>query len=1069
MRQPVREGRGNDQLADAWQWEPFEGGACRSFGGALSTVRARPPRASRSVDRANLRNSRQPPLTHMGENLIAGSCGAATVAPRAPLRTVSPMTITTQETIDHSWAEGLGLQQLPEPHTQLSVSQGRALVVVRESNEYDFMAFSTMIRQVLEPLSGRLPGVAEVLEECGHTAEVMRPTPRGDALRARWGASVLRQDSRPYGYLFEVGGTYFFFAMTSAFSDASEDLGNSFTDDLLANVNRLRPTALYTGPATRIVRRKDLGERLGRELGLRQVRVFTKELPEGIDPGKDSGSVNWTFLCLTAEADLRTTLTRLLTGRIYRVRQNGWLAGANMLPLGFALEEGELKRPILGDAQDVACARLLLHAAARAWTDIKTGAAPDPEAVPRKILTELARLGATKRSNRKANSYGTPIAGVAVDTVVDPKMTLISLLNELSAYSHAGILRRPQQLPMPGLNQHDVHGMTIYVPVRKDGAATAPDPNAKGTIFFDWTFPKPLDSAGEPEAWASEDVLAEAAAYLNYLKSTSAQPWSTRAAHPFSGMFKANEDGQYLHLVHSGTGYQVRISSGRAYYKSKSAAIGKFDNDDFNRAFVDALINKIEVEGIDPRQVRFRQPRQPSTPEVSDTQNRLTALTAQFHSAQASSRAATTALSRRDHQQTADGLALQIEALQEVADREATARETTQECEPDRLDVSDLATLLSLVLDSSSKGLPTAVCRLLQSMIVDGRIEQCWDDSAPWARFRCSVRLQAEHGITRPVEVVFEVGNTTQGTDRKAFDRRMRQVLELRMTTDASVEELAARLGRQPTPSHVGQCLGAALTTVFTDRGVPPKNARAAAVALIDCPIASTREIVWRTLHRQALPRTIENLDEKDSARHTEAIVDRYLSPQFSWSVKAWSSGGERKRREMLRYVEARGDVAGTSLTELQHSLGLAENIGFVTSHVHDVKARKDDAIARVLEAHPSATRGPRGGGAPSLVRRRACPHCRERLPLPLPVPETGADPVLCGSCMRLADDPTHVFPDSYRELWEGPFGRAVTDTNAVPPVGQRTGTRRGEAPKMPSVSRSLQAKKHRASRRANE
>jgi len=82
--------------------------------------------------------------------------------------------------------------------------------------------------------------------------------------------------------------------MTSATSDASEDLTNSFTDDLIDVAKRVRPRHPYTGPATRLVRRKDLGEHRGREIGLLDILIHTAQTPEGINPVRDPGSTQWT-------------------------------------------------------------------------------------------------------------------------------------------------------------------------------------------------------------------------------------------------------------------------------------------------------------------------------------------------------------------------------------------------------------------------------------------------------------------------------------------------------------------------------------------------------------------------------------------------------------------------------------------------------------------------------------------------------------------------------------------------------------------------------------------------------
>ncbi|MDA8070463.1 MAG: hypothetical protein M0Z82_02435, partial [Actinomycetota bacterium] len=72
----------------------------------------------------------------------------------------------------------------------------------------------------------------------------------------------------------------------------------------------------------------------------------------------------------------------------------------------------------------------------------------------------------------------------------------------------------------------------------------------------------------------------------------------------------------------------------------------------------------------------------------------------------------------------------------------------------------------------------------------------------------------------------------------------------------------------------------------------------------------------------------------------------------------------------------------------------------------------------------------------------------------PIPCLEGGDDPVLCVTCRRKPDDPSHVFPAEYLQPWEGPFGRSTTDDRKVRDSGQRAGTRLGPPPAMPTRAR---------------
>jgi len=977
-----------------------------------------------------------------------------------------------------SWLELKGFVPVSEPVYELTGASGRALVVVRESNEFDLMAFATMIRQVCERLVGLIPGVEEVLLATGDDALVMRQTREAEALRHRWSAFPLYQGTQTYGWVFEVAGTTFLFAMTSATSDASEDLTNSFTDDLIDVAKRVRPRHLYTGPATRLVRRKDLGEYLGRELGLLDILIHTAQTPEGINPIRDPGSTQWTLLCMQAESDLRYTVTRLLTGRIFHMRRNEWLGGIGSLPLGFRLLSDEDKRPVVGDEDDVACARLLLDLAATAYDQLHRELADDEERIDVDVIVrELSAAGAKKRSNKKADKHGMLIAGSPLDTLSNPRAGVKSLLEVLPAYSSDGVIRRTQGLPMAGLTRHDVHGMTIY---RQDETDVTDAHKTKGVVLFEWVFPKPITALGIEEQWADDETLLKASKYLEHLSASSDRPPPTRKMWPFAGLFKSEHDGLYFRLVHGSGGYQWRSSRSRGFNRDDNRAVGKFDHRLVAERFVDALLCRLEDEGIDPRTTvitkRRNMPR-PDVDRVSLLQKQLGELETEFAQSQDAARKAKSARSRADHQAHADKVGQQIDdvlAELDAANAAATSSETI-EIAPDTISVATLATLLSVLLDTCDTGTEPEVCDALQRIVTNGTITDCWDDAAPWATFSCSVLVRTTSGV-RPVPISFEIGNTSQGVDRRAFPRRMERVLAHRMTTDITIDDLASRLGYQPSASSVADNLHATLTPKLVDAGLPALAASRAASALVDCPILSTRDIVWRLITHQALPTVVENLTPLATTRHIEALRDTYLSSRFVWPVRSWSSGGERQRREITRWVDANTSHDdwdnGAPLQGLLKAVGWKPRhaSGIVQKHIHNIISPANDGIARLLErtepwpsgSFTNPATGSRKDAVPDALKRirlRSCPHCDYRHGLlPLPCPELGVDPVLCPSCRRQPTDPSWVLPESYLLPWDGPFGRSTTDERTPKVSGQRIGTTLGTAPTMPTATRATRA-----------
>lgn len=940
------------------------------------------------------------------------------------------------------------------------LGDSKTLIVVRESNMFDFLAFATMIRQILEPLKGIVPGVETVWRLTGANAEIMRNDEAGRALRKQLGARALHQQNRPYGFVFEVEGTIFLFAMTSAFSDSTEDLSNHFTDDLIEQLKLHRPAALVSGPSTRLVRRKDLGEHLGRQAGKLGVRIFTKETPDGIDPNSMVGSTQWTLLGMLAETDFRNTITRLLTGRIFHVRNGGWLAGDGALPLGYNLGDDRKKHPIVGSSAQVEQARLLLKLAAAAGDELSL---PDDQRrlTPESIINELSRAGVRKRSNKKQTRSGERIAGTPLGTVTSPKVTLESMLSLLPAYTIEGTVTRMQGLPMAGLTRHDVHSEPIY---KKD----TNDVDEAGALRFEWHFPKPTNADGEEESWASEEVLASAHTYLTHLQNSKvSRPPSTQQWPP-SGLFTAERNGERYRFVYASAGYQ---------WKCEGDAVGKFAAAETTTRMVDAIIDALDELRLDPDtipMVRSRPHSQASTNELTLLKDRQKQLEDDLMSACVAVRDAREGSRQRlIHQEVVDDLESQLDEL--AAESNRLVIDVERDDEPDDLRVETLATLLSVLADTAGSKVPPQVCHQLRRMITSGTIDDCWDDASPWGTFRGTIAVPTDQGFVRPVDFTFELGSTSQGPDRKAFwERRMPRVLEMRMSTDISIDELSNRLGAEPSARVVGKNLMKALRPYFQRHGLSKTAAGKAASAIIDCPIVSTRSIIWALLTNQPMPQTIEDLDPTETKRHIENLEERYLSDKFDWTAFAWSTGGESFRREVVRWVGANTSAEapddGVLATELAAVAGL-QTVNPLRS-VQWLGSKYADGKARVLERTtpwPSPLDIEDDGSYSTPVpddekrlKLRACPHCGHQGLHPVACVEFGEDPVICPECRRHPWDPTLRRPSSYLANYEGPWGRTRASTKPRQTDNKRTGTVIIPKPAMLSMDRVRRTQRHR-------
>lgn len=693
-----------------------------------------------------------------------------------------------------------------------------AFIVIRESNRYDLLAFATMVLQTLEALI-HLPGVKAYLDAAGDDpALIMRPGPAGDRLRRELGASPLYHGTRVYGWTCEIEGTTFVFAMTSAMSSDDEDLKNPFTDDLIDLLRERRPSDLFAGPESRLVRRASLGHVLGDACERLGVIVHTRLHPNGIDI-KTNGFL-WSIICRQCEEDLKTTVSRLLTGRIYKVtRRNEWDRGEGAILVGYAVEEGG--RIVLGNEQQQAIARLVFELSARAWEQIDGNLAGDLALTPESIISELAAAGAQKRSHKRVDRYGRQVAGAPLDDA-PARQALLTILRDIPAY-WTGTLRRRQGLPLTTLSSRDLHGLPVY--------KETVNGEDKGFTFFEWTLPLPEGG------WANEETLGGAWLYYEHLNGQDRR--GSEASWPLSGLFTAVRGSDQYRLTHNSGGYQWRrYPSGTGYKKRISQAIGKFDHEEIVRRLVTAIVSKLEVEGLSPNEFSAAGSSgggkiAPARDiEHQELQSRRDDLQRQFDNASVNSLEAQNDTARRNWLEKVDVLGAQLEEAQHALDELPDV--TQQPPPPPELELGSLATLLSVLEDTAGGPVDPAVVRILQRTIVQGTVEDCWSDDALWARFVFSLRLRVKGGWTTVGPLSFELGSSSQGTDRDAWDRRMVKAAELRMVHGMSVEDLAKRMGEQPSPRRLFKTLTQTVSKVF---GVDLTMA----AKMVDHPIDSTR------------------------------------------------------------------------------------------------------------------------------------------------------------------------------------------------------------------------------------
>ena len=488
------------------------------------------------------------------------------------------------------------------------------------------------------------------------------------------------------------------------------------------------------------------------------------------------------------------------------------------------------------------------------------------------------------------------------------------------------------------------------------------------------------------------------------------------------------------------------------------------------RRLVGATIQKLEEIGIDAGEVglEWGTPTQHEEGErTSALETERAAVETQYQNARASAREATTARAREDFTLDADRLAQQLDQLDHRIAAEPGEQRTNPA--PPEIEIGGLATLFSVLLDTAGSQVDPKVADALARIISQGTVEQCWADDALWGVFRFHLRVRTKRGWRTVGPIEFELGNSSQGPDRRAWERRIVRVVELRMAHGADIDELAPRLGETPSPQRLGMTMAQTVARIF---GVTPNLA----AAMVDHPVASTRATLWALQHGHELP-PIDGLTEDQARRHAEVLAERYLAPKATWEVRAAFLGGERQRREVARHVVAHsvdGLDAGAAILPIGAVMGWKISRDGASGQVRGVTnggrpqaalvekwtttGRSDWGVGAIWVRDPTTGQPRQAPLIPDENKRlriRECPWCKTRTILqPIPCPEGREDPVLCINCRRTPADPTHVFSPEYLLSWEGPYGRAQTDDRGERGPGERRGTRLGPNPAMPSRTR---------------
>ena len=955
------------------------------------------------------------------------------------------MTPTRSDSLDNSGTETLTWPRnedllppdaiLIEPFVPVASSDASArhLVVIRESQKWDARLLKGMAIQVLRRcVAAGIPGASEFLAAVEDDFLPWRRTPAGDRWRREHSAVPLREpNDRTYGYRFTAAGTTFILAATSATTESEEDLTNPFTSDLIALLQTGQYNHLHTGPSTRLVRRKKFGEMLGDEFRKQRMVVHTTEngpisFTAGHGSGGDMASQVWSMVCQYAENEVKGILLRTTLGRINMMIDGCWTEAASGAPPHCDLvDEGGKKRllRLSEDADRLELARGYVRVAAEAQQRLGT---QDPMS-DTEILTHLAEeYGAT-------TSDGRPLTELTKheSAVVRHLKWVVRM--------HAGEFRRRQVLTLDGLTPDDVLGLEV-----------AQHRNAQGeqvtSVLFQWRLPK-LDGIDD-QTWKL--ALTYATKRCDDAGRRPKKPTSNVL--PLARNFHGQQaDSTPLELRSNGANYEIlQIVDGKALL----GPVGTTPVHVLHRALIAALASAAEDDRIDLTDVAL--PRtacpQPATapapsPDAVPLNSRRDDLVTEIDRRE---RWLNDDLTPEDAKPPVKAALRSLQASLAEVDAALAEMAAAEQADAEATDgqVHQLADLFALT-EAATGALPRKVRSLWESLLDDAEVEvEPW---SPWITFRTRLRVRTTTSPeVKTRRVTFTVPNvasglrTERGSNYRDRDTRVHlpELLRLRCQDGWSIEELAAH--RCIEPRQLKRNLARLLAGKVRHYPTPLVATGELAHAMLDAP-APIRSVLYDLLANRPnglpwlgtawtdgsperprkLPREFDGLTEEETNTYLQALTDRYFTPGETWTVTAWSSGGERERRALARAISnGTGPTVAEACTVMNWSH---------TSNLMRHLAGFQAARTPLIELHPDDQALP---FAQQRVRRRCCPGCDSDQLHALPVPEVEGG-VACRNCHLVIADRSLKLPDLYFEWWEGPFGRnqgtATVDANTVP------------------------------------
>ena len=712
------------------------------------------------------------------------------------------------------------------------------------------------------------------------------------------------------------------------------------------------------------------------------------------DPG---GRAQWQALANAAESDYLATLTRLMTGVVYELKNNRYpRAAAGLFPgyrtIGGNGPDRNRVRPTTDPAELILVARF-----------IEMCAGPFTEA---EIADELAALGLHARSHALGKK-----GPLLANEVGDPAGLVRTLFSALPVYLDGTFLFQ-HEMPLP--NVDTFHGYQVH----------RVSPQDRGY------FQHELDFGVPPGGWHQREVILAAISRRLAATKDAPPPTTRQRVKPLAGLVRWCEQGQeYYLLANDAESYELRRRPAPPAPASPFDKRVTFSDTDgeligrFSALMLHQAVAKLLLSLAGPLPSELRCPAALSTKAGA-----VSALEAQFQEATKRLDAARREVTNARNDGEADAYRVLAREAQDETENIRrnilAARATDRPLPGSTLDADRIAALIRILQELPGSA-DISVLGALRSLVADVRIIGA-EPSRPLATLEFNVELRTNTGATRTGRLRTPVLNRAvggvPGSDLRqvGFEKRNLQVLQALLLEDGTEDERRElwRLEKFTGRSYMRR-MAVVLEPLV---GIP------IASALIDCPIRDVRRAALRPFLHHNLP-----LADDFGAQLEHETQAVYTPRGFSWS-KGWCPGGMARSRQVLGFIvhNAFDPEIGVSLQTLSRQLQMDETAIYRMAHEGPSPFGRTDPSPAPWYPLIDLIRAPGPNGRlRTHARIRLCPHCAQRTLLqPLRVPEV-AGYLLCTNCRR-AEFSQVRYPDEFFQPWDGPQSLARREASGV-------------------------------------